>query len=131
MPKKTTVTIINPYAKTSGWFPEPYQLLQYPNENRLNSLWLGLVAPFVMLPGRLWNEVLRVLLAGHPLSALKNLLWMIPHTSLLWMKWGIRGHAYVVYATMDQLWGARFLKPHESVIAAIKDFPQIAEVSIT
>lgn len=123
------ITVINPFGKPSIWTPEPYQILCFPNENRLNSAWLGLVAPWVMLPGRLWREVLRVALLGRLLYAAKHLFWLIPYTSALWLVWGLKGHAYAVDATISQLTGARFLAPHESLIATMNDFPQVAEVT--
>lgn len=129
MQAKKTIVIINPFAQPSSWFPEPHQILQYPNESRANAAWLGLVAPIVMLPGRLWNEVLRVALRGHLIAAVRHLVVAIPSTSARWVWWGITGKAYAVQATPAQLDGARFLAPHESIIASINDFPQVAEVT--
>lgn len=126
---KKTITVINLFAKPSTWCPEPYQILHFPNENRWNSAWLGLAAPLVMLPGRLWNEVLRVALRGRPGYALKHLLVHIPHTSFLWLRWGLAGEAYAIDATVKQMAGARYLLPHESLIATMNDFPQVAEVT--
>jgi hypothetical protein len=126
-PAKKTVTVINPFAKPSGWFPEPHQIITYPNESRLNSAWLGLVAPFVMLPGRIWSEVLRPALKGHFLFALKHLLLVIPGTWLIWLVEGLLGDAYAIDATPEQMKGAHYLLPPESIVATLSGQAQVAE----
>jgi hypothetical protein len=125
-PKKT-VTVISPFAKPSLWFPEPHQIIDYPNESRLNSAWLGLVAPFVMLPGRIWNEVLRPALRGHVLFAIKHLLLIIPATWLIWILDGLAGTAYAVKATPEQMKGAFYLDPPQSMIATLHGQEQVCE----
>ena len=117
--------IISPLSEPSGWTPEPYQILNYPNENYLNSLWLGLVAPLVMFPTRLWNEVVRLALAGHLLLAAQMLVF-IPISSIKWLWWGVRGMAYAVNAEPKELMQAHILQPHESLMAMVAGTPQVS-----
>lgn len=131
MPKANTVTVISPYSAPSIWFPSAWQIVNFPNENRLNSAWLGVVAPLLMLPGRLWYEfALPLLRGGNPLWLLKHLLIGIPLTTLIWLVWGLMGEAYAVPATLDQMANAVVLDPAKSLVALTLDLPQIEEVEV-
>lgn len=109
----TAPFLINPYGKKSIWMPEPYQMLRYPNPSYANSLWLGLAASIVMLPHRLWIEVLRQMLLGKFASSLQQLAF-IPVSMLLWAWWGITGKAYAVDARPGELLFSHLLTPEQS-----------------
>jgi hypothetical protein len=105
---------INLLNARSIWTPEPYQMLRWPNPSRLNSLWLGIVAPLIMLPGRLWNECIRVIFAGH-LKVGLAMLGFIVSSSLEWLSWGLNGHAIAINLTPDVLAVSRFMDVDEAV----------------
>lgn len=107
---------INLINAQSIWTPEPHQMLNWPNPSRLNSLWLGLVAPLIMLPGRLWNEVIRVAARGHVGSA-AVMLGFIWSSSLLWAGWGLRGDAFALDLDPETLMWSRFLTPDQAIEA--------------
>ena len=90
--------LINPYGKKSIWMPEPYQMLRYPNPSLLNSLWLGLVAPIVLLPCRVWHEFIKCLLVGELQIAALSARHLVS-SSLCWAAWGVTGNAYAVQAS--------------------------------
>lgn len=52
---------INAALLPLAWTPEPWQVVYFPNPNRLNSIWLGTVWNFMLFPTRLWFEVIRLL----------------------------------------------------------------------
>lgn len=116
-PFANTALLINPTMADSCWTPEPFQLINWPNPSRANSLWLGLVAPWVMLPGRLWSEVLRPLMYGMPLAALLYLFWFIPMTTLIWIYWGVRGDLFALDVDLATMTNSRMMTPDESLQA--------------
>ena len=107
--------LINPYGKKSIWMPEPYQMLRYPNPSLLNSLWLGLVAPIVLLPYRIWHEFIKWLLVGElQIAALSGR--RLVSSSLRWAAWGVAGNAYAVQAHPSQLMLGHVLPPKDSAL---------------
>ena len=126
MTAKDPQFLINPNADDSSWTPEPYQIICWPNPSRANSLWIGTVAQLVMLPGRLWTEVVRPLLRGRPLMALMCLLWFLPVSSLIWLWWGIRGDAYALKVDLQLMLRARVMTTDESLIAMALGLDEVA-----
>jgi len=124
--------VINLLNVKSTWTPEPYQMLNWPNPNYFNSLWLGLVAPLVMLPGRIWSEVIKPARAGHIRFAL-NMLVFIPKSSLLWAIWGISRQIIAPRIDPVTLRASRFMQPSEALKSfvdgdrrAIFESPEVA-----
>lgn len=122
--------LINPYGKKSLWMPEPYQMLRYPNPSLLNSLWLGLVAPVVLLPHRIWHEFIKCMLVGE-FGVAKFSARHIVSSSLRWAWWGITGNAYAVQAHPLQLLLGHVLPPkYSALVSANGGATQVIELEI-
>ena len=122
--------LINPYGKKSIWMPEPYQMLRYPNPSLLNSLWLGLVAPIVLLPHRIWREFIKCLLVDEFQIAALSARHLVS-SSLRWVAWGITGNAYAVQASPFQLMLGHVLPPrYSALVSANGGSIQVIELEI-
>lgn len=122
--------LINPYGKKSIWMPEPYQMLCYPNPSLPNSLWLGLVAPIVLLPHRIWHEFIKCLLVGEFQTAALSALHIVS-SSLRWAAWGVTGNAYAVQASPFQLMLGHVLPPkYSALVSANGGSIQVIELEI-
>ena len=122
--------LINPYGKKSIWMPEPYQMLRYPNPSLLNSLWLGLVAPIVLLPCRVWHEFIKCLLVGELQIAALSARHLVS-SSLRWAAWGVTGNAYAVQASPFQLMLGHVLPPkYSALVSANGGSIQVIELEI-
>lgn len=107
------VYVVNLALAKSSWSPEAYQLVEFPNVNYANSLFVGLLTPLVTLPSRLYREVIRLALNRHLGLALVSLFIRIPFTSLCWVWWGIRGRAFGVQMPLSIIVQSKFLTPFE------------------
>jgi hypothetical protein len=110
------VYVVNLALAQSSWSPEAYQLVEFPNTNYANSLFIGLLTPVVTLPSRLYQEVVRVALKWHLGLALASLFVRIPLTSLRWAWWGIRGRAFGMQMPPDMIVQSKFLSPFECAV---------------
>jgi hypothetical protein len=62
--------VLNPAVAALMWDPEPYQMVEFRNPHWLNSAWLGTAWNVILLPTRVWHEILKTLLVGDLLGGL-------------------------------------------------------------
>lgn len=103
-------------AESSLWFPHAYQMVIWPNPSRLNALWLGLVAPLVMMPMRLMVEVILMALMGNIRMAGRNLVF-VPISTVLWAFEGCKGNLFAIDLPYKDMVRARFLSVPECFLA--------------
>lgn len=82
------------------WAAEPWQLCAARNPSYLNSLWLGTVWNIVLLPTRIWKELLRPLLWGRIELFLAMLAFMpLSIAKFFWL--GITGRLHSLMLPPD------------------------------
>lgn len=103
MRKKSPRYVINPAASIkSVWFPGIHQiLLDRPNKNYFNSLWIGTAGNALSLPYRLVDEVVIPLFNFRFLFAAIAVV-AVPVSTLVVMISGIAGNASGMDISMDE-----------------------------
>lgn len=110
--------LINPAMADSIWCPEPWQIIHYQNESRLNSFWVGFIGALVLLPQRILIEIFLAALFGKFKIAIFSLVF-IPVSTIRWMVWGIQGRAFGLQIDLNTLQNARFMEPVEVAMAFV------------
>ena len=101
---------INPVMTDSTWAPEAYQIIHWHNPSYLNSLWIGLVFNFYLLPYRVLTELILPLVMGEWRVAIM-LGCYLPLTVCRWVGWGVTGMAFGLKLPIETLLEGEILSP--------------------
>lgn len=114
--------IVNPMAaKKQCWFPDTHQLIGgYTNPNYLNSLWLGIIYPMVLLPLRLLNCINALLQLRFAVFFAILLSFTIGTIKMVWS--GIQGKLMAVDIEFDIAVRSIILKPEQAQTAIAKGY---------
>lgn len=126
---KQAKVLINMVLAEPFWTPEPYQIIRFRNTNKLNSLWLGTVAPIILLPTRIWHEIIMVALMGHFMHSLRMMAF-VPISMFHWFWWGVTGQAHAINQPLSVLTQSHFLSPADCLKAIAAGCDEVVMTSL-
>jgi hypothetical protein len=107
---------VNAALMPLSWTPEPWQVVYFPNPNRLNSIWIGTVWNFMLIPTRMWFEVIRLCVTPAwyitPMTLMAVLL-----SSLKWVLAGFAGKLRALPIDLQTRLHSDIMTPEEAASA--------------
>ena len=113
---KRPAYLINMALAPLAWTPECWQMRPFINPSRANSVWLGTVWNVILIPTRIWHEVLRPLLHGEVRVALFYLFLILPATVFQFLVLGLQGALRAHSLPLEVCTDAEFLEEWEAAL---------------
>lgn len=121
--------LINPAAMPTRWTGEPWGMRSFQNKNYLNSIWLGTVWNFMILPTRAYYELLGPLMRGDLGRLVGNVFAFITLTIAFFCA-GLIGKLVMMPVELEVLQQSYVMNEHEAFAALNNGFTEpVIEVS--